>query len=276
MRKHFAAMLWITLIAGLASAAFNPVWLSVNFKVSADGSAHATEEMRLFMDEKASVELYDSGIALRGDITSWKVLTNVPEVRYHVDSSKVTIKNEVIRPQPKDACNPQLGTCYGTLVIEYDVYPIALEGDTKKGTGIVTLEHYKPRTTRYTLNPKSISFEISQTGELVLPEHSQLKISIPADSVITNSEPKPALKEEIGNGAVKEESRIEMGWNGRTTLAGFNLVYVREESLSTEVIEFFQGIERQALSFILSLEGFAFLLVAAVAGVSYVMLKNKK
>ena len=272
--KRFLALSELLLVfaSPLSFAEFEEVSLCVTILANEDGSAHVREEIRFFMNEPASVEIYDAGSAFQDDITSWKKRTKVDDVRHHFDTNYVDIRNIVIRPQPKDSCDSFFGTCYGTLKMEYDLYPVMENGSVVNRTGIFFANKFKPRTTNYSLNTKALSFEISQTGDIVLPDKTTLLIMIPKDSVVTTLDPLPFDMRNEEFPIIDENS---FTWSGRTTLAGFSFEFQREEPLSSEVIEFFSALEERARDLLFSLEGLALLFIIAVAVVSYYLLKKK-
>jgi len=267
------ALPFMLLFSSLAFAGFSLSSLSVTIFARADGSAHVSEDIRIFIDDKTSIEIYDAGIAITNDITSWKVRTNISEVRHHVDRQLVDVRNIIVRPQPRDTCNSFLGTCYATIKMEYDAYPLTEDGAAKPGTGLFTVSRYKPRTTNYSLNAKALSFDTTQTGEIVLPENQVLTIKLPAESTVLYVDPIPeALREH----AFPSSDISSLTWRGRTTLADFELQFQLEQPLRDEVIEFFSSLEGRARAFLFSAEGIAALTLLAIALASYILLKKRE
>ncbi|MEM3030535.1 MAG: hypothetical protein QXH27_02260 [Candidatus Micrarchaeia archaeon] len=267
------AFLLLASLAALAAAGFSFSSLSVTIFARPDGSAHVSEDIRIFIDDRPSIEIYDAGIAITNDITSWKVRTNISEVRHHVDRQLVDVRNIIVRPQPRDTCNSFLGTCYATIKMEYDAYPFIENGIAIPGTGLFTASRYKPRTTNYSLNARALSFETTKTGEIVLLDNQVLVIRIPPESVVTYIDPLPE--------AMRERTTPFTGvssftWRGRTTLADFQLRYQIEQPLREEVIEFFSSLEGRARALLFSAEGAALVVLVVVAVVSWALLRRRE
>ncbi|MBI5158863.1 hypothetical protein HY992_01960 [Candidatus Micrarchaeota archaeon] len=271
--KTMKTLAFLVFAFALAAASFQETHLEVLLDANIDGSSHVQETFRLFMTDKPATEVYDAMPSSANDIGAWRTRTNISDVRHHFDRSAVNIENIVIRPQPKDACSVFQGTCYGTVVMEYDVLPIYLNGTQLEGTGPFFTEKTKPRTTSYALNVKALSFETTQKGEVVIPANTKLTIRVPVDALVQVTPLPPDLK---GKRTRIKASEVEgFSWSGQTTLAGFVFKFDREEPLSTEVVQFFQGIETQAKKLFYSIEGIALMLITVIAIVSYVLLKKK-
>ncbi|MEM4389618.1 MAG: hypothetical protein QXG98_03065 [Candidatus Micrarchaeia archaeon] len=271
--RVIAFLLFLASLAALAAAGFSFSSLSVTIAARPDGSAHVSEDIRIFIDDRPSIEIYDAGIAITNDITSWKVRTNISEVRHHVDRQLVDVRNIIVRPQPRDTCNSFLGTCYATIKMEYDAYPIIENGTVVPGTGLFTAIRYKPRTTNYSLNARALSFESTQTGEIVLGDNQVLTIKIPPESVVTYIDPLPETMRER---TLPLTGIYSFSWRGRTTLADFQLRYQIEQPLKEEVVEFFASLEGRARALLFSAEGAALILLSAIAILSWALLRRRE
>ncbi|MFH1222631.1 MAG: hypothetical protein V1492_06130 [Candidatus Micrarchaeota archaeon] len=206
--------------------------------IQPDGSARVTENIKLIITGDQSQAAYDSGFS-SNDISFWTSITALPDMKYHVNPAKVSISDLRVRPQPRKKCNPIQGICHGEVVIEYSAKPISRENANISNfgsSGLFMIDAYKPRTTRYKLDPDALSFLSTPQGDILLAENIHLKLVPPADSVAMDLNPKPdgftgTLPTKIG----------ELTWSD-TILVKFSVIFEVEEPLEKEVSGFFYGI----------------------------------
>lgn len=235
MKKIFP--IFLLFFMPLVSGVFELSSLTVIIEAKENGKARIIENYRLYMSDNDTVNTYESAKgAINMVIDGWKNQTGIKEIRYHV--SDVNVGSVIIKPQRREGCNPITGSCSAILMVEYET-----------NSEIFILNKTKPRTTRYKLNRTPIIFEVSASDEIVLPEHTTLIIKIPVGSVITSVNPLP---DEPSGLLLPSEDVTTLMWRGRTTLTKFELVFEMEDSLETEVIEFFKDKERQIREIIIS------------------------
>lgn len=205
--------------------------------IEADGSAKVSESIKLFLYDEANEE-YDSGFN-RNDLSFWSTITGLQDIKQHVNPAKVEISDFIVRPQPRSKCNPIQGTCHGELILEYTASPsynITEDGEAVpiQGTGLFSVEKYKPRTTKYTIEPEALSFTITSKGSLLLEENIYLRMGLPQETVVLDLNPKP---EDLVD--TELPARInELEWND-IILVKFSVIFEVEEPLEKEVSEFF-------------------------------------
>jgi len=204
--------------------------------IQPDGSAKVSESIKLFLYDEAN-EDYDSGFN-RNDLSFWSTITEIPDVRQHVNPAKVEISDFIVRPQPRSKCNPIQGTCHGELILEYTVKPSYNETEDGEmipieGTGLFSVEKYKPRTTRYNIDPEALSFTKTSKGSLLLEDNIFFRMGLPQETMVLDLNPKPSDVD------AELPARInELEWND-IILVKFSVVFEVEEPLEREVSEFF-------------------------------------
>ncbi|MDO8339163.1 MAG: hypothetical protein Q7T16_00740 [Candidatus Burarchaeum sp.] len=259
----FGLLFGLLLFSASASASFQQVYHKFDMTLNDDGTARVLEEYEFYMDSNESSNFYDQVMSLQ-DISAWKNVTALESLRIHMDSKFVKLENFRIRAERRQGCNPWTGTCYGIVRVEYTA------SNVEPGS-FVRIEQSKPRTYNYTLNPRALSFETSETGDVALPAGTDVKIKIPADACITRLNPFP---EYFTNTALPLCGVSELSWSGPSVLARFDLSFVREDALETEVIQFFRNAQRGLVDFINSTQGLVVLVMAGVALCSLVLLRH--
>ncbi len=262
-------LLLVILLLSLSYSAFTVTALDVTVDVNEDGSADITEDLYLLITTDYHISVYTNGLT-QNDLASWGSLTGLSDVRHHVDNRIVDVQNVVVRPQPVSRCNPLADLCHGELKISYkvDAYRTK-EGNAVDNSGLFLADEYKPRTTRYILNSGGMSFEESDLGDVILGENERLTFVFPKMSKITEVTPLPegVSKDEVGE-------LKELGWEN-TVLARFNIVFEVEESLDTEVLQFFLDAREGITDLVSGPEGPALIILVVIIIGGYLHLQGK-
>lgn len=239
--------------------------LKVSVTLNPDGSAHATEVARIFMTDNSSIRLYEDSVVFN-DLSSWSARTGLTDLRTHVSRAYVDIVDLRVRPQPVDSCNNLAETCYSTLILDYDIYPI-----DKSSAGMMLTETYKPRTTKHTLRSEVFTFSRSKTDDIILPKGYTIEIAVPQTSkFITFSRVPDNVPDspEVFRFDSTTSNNYYLG-NTRTfiwanqTLSQFSLTYQTEQSLEAEISDFFGNLQTQIFTLLLSESGIAYVLAAS-------------
>ena len=262
MRFALVALMLFASIT-LAHAGFQQVYHYVTISIRPDASAHVLEEFRLFIDGNDSLRFYDSVLGLN-DISAWKNVTGLSNMRLHFDTRFARLSDIRIRSQQREGCNPFAGTCYGTVRAEYEV------GSGGNGS-FVGRTLAKPRTYNYTINPRALSYETSEQGDIFLSEGTRLTINLPNDATITSLNPFPDYFETT---TLPVRGVSSLAWRGPNALAKFSLVFQREDNLGTEVLQFFSSLQGRIASLFSSLEGLALALMALIAISAFILLRR--
>lgn len=241
--------------------------------IQSDGGAKVHESIKFIMFGDYANSLYDSGIATN-DLSRWSTNTGLKDVKLHVNTGKVDVRDFRLRPQPRTKCNPIQETCHGELILDYWAYPSyndTVEGPVA-GTGLFTVEKYKPRTKRYTINPPSLSFTTTPDGNIILEDAVYLTIKPPSDGVLLDVNPQPT------NADLSLPTSIEsLSWND-IVLVKFSLVFDVEDSIDKEVADFFAGIMRGISETLSSSHGFALtvLIVILIGSYLYIIMARRR
>jgi len=267
------------LLAGSAHSEFYLKSLSVFMNVNQDGSMNVEERLAIMMNGSSS-ELYEETRAAYSDLASWKGRTELSEMRHHISRASAEIVNLRVIPQAIERCNSYMQLCHATVVLDYTVL-----ADSKNGSGVFRVDHYKPRTAKYSLQQSALSFEQTKTGDLILPPNTNISIAIPvaADKIYFSAIPANLAGDESSfrydqsaNVRYYTGNARIFNWQG-DTLSKFQFTYEIEFPLETEVMEFFHDSQSSIILLFLGPEGIAalMLIVAGAATVYYFNRLNK-
>jgi hypothetical protein len=260
--------------AGMASAEFMLENVDVLIHdIQPDGSAKVSESIKLIILGNQAQEEYDRGFSMN-DLAFWSTVTGLPDVKQHVNPSKVAMTDMRVRPQPRGKCNPIQGICHGELLIEYDTRPVySLQNGTSvmvPKTGLFTTEKYKPRTTKYSITPDSLSFTTTPQGNILLVENVHLRIKPPAEAVFLDLNPKP---EDMDRTLPVKLSEVE--WSD-TILVKFSVVFEVEDALEKEVSEFFYGMFGSVQGTLTGQYGSALIAIIIIVVGGYIYISTEK
>jgi hypothetical protein len=236
MRK---ALVLLLVLAALIHADFLIERVDVTLSdINADGSAKVHESIKFVMYGNYSSSIYDSGIS-NTELSFWSTNTGLKDVKFHVNPAIVDIRDLRLRPQPRTKCNPIQGICHGELILDYWAFPTYKDNQTfemEPGTGLFTIEKYKPRTRRYTINPAALSFTTTPEGNIILDDNVYLTINPPDAAKVLDINPQPT------DSSIQLPASIDsLTWTD-IVLVKFSLVFDEEDSIDKEVTDFFGGI----------------------------------
>jgi hypothetical protein len=263
------------LLASIAFADFELRSLDVTIDVKPDGSAHVLEKLELYMGNTESVELYETGLSIN-DLGTWKERIGLNDVRYHLDPAVVSISNIRIRPQPISRCiavGDVRSQCFTTLIFDYDVSNLGTNATGRKGTGLFSLENFKPRTTRYVINRGALSFDTNKNGDIVIGKNTKLTITIPKDS--TNIYIQPIPKDLEGSVQPPFKNIYSFSFDN-VLLSKFEFTFQREETLDREVFSTFQSLQQSLMGALSGPQGLAVAAIAIVIILSFLYLTRVK
>jgi hypothetical protein len=241
--------------------------LEVALTLYPDGTAHAVETMRIFMNNTQSIQLYQDTMQ-SNDLSTWVARTGINDLRTHVNSASVEVGNLEVRSQSPDNCNSLIGICFATLVLEYDVRPLS-----NTTAGIMVMEDYKPRTTRYIFQSDALLLPRSSSGDILLSPSATLRLILPADSDdIRFSQMPNNLLDETGRFRYDPSQGYsgperQFTWTDQT-LSQFSVLFDREAPLQSEILGYFSRLQKGVFETAFSFNGLAVLLVCAVLLIS--------
>jgi hypothetical protein len=269
-KKTVFALAALLLISNMASAEFLLRSISVFMNINQDGSVNVEEKLAIMMNG-SSRELYEETRAAYSDLGTWKNRTELAEMRHHVSRASADIYNLRVIPQAIDRCNPYMGLCHATVVLDYTV-----RASSKNGSGLVSVDWFKPRTAKYSIQQSALSFEQTKTGDLLLPPNTNISLAIPAaaEKIYFSAPPENLQGDEtqfrydqsanvryyIGNARV-------FNWQG-DTLSKFQFTYEIEFPLETEVMGFFKDAQNSVIMLFLGPEGIAALILIGASAAS--------
>jgi hypothetical protein len=241
--------------------------------IKSDGSANVHESIKFIMYGDYSASLYDSGIT-GNELSFWSTSTGLKDVKFHVNPATVDIRDFRLRPQPRTKCNPIQGTCHGELILDYLAYPNYKGNEsteTEPGTGLFTVNKYKPRTLRYTVNPASLSFTTTPEGNIILDDTVYLTIDMPVDSILLDANPQPS------DGIDLPIHVDSLSWSD-VVLVKFSLIFDVEEGIDKEVSDFFGSIITTVSGTLSSQHGIAVvvLIIIIIGSYAYIMMSRRR
>jgi len=262
----------LLLILSVASAEFILESVQVTASnIQPDGTADVSETIKFLVKGNFSKALYDSGFKKTDDLALWSSNINLSDVRQHVNPAYVVISNFRLQPQPRTGCNPLLDLCHGSLQIGYKVSPVYNNSKGVSGTGLFSVDTYKPRTTRYVLNPNALSFTNTEGGNVLLEPDVYFTVQLPLDATLL--EVNPPTKSTDLSGGMRTLTWTDM------VLVQFSLIFEEEESIDKEVGGFFANSLSDFQGMLRSQNGLAFLAILGIMIGSYIYItiaKKKK
>lgn len=236
--RLLTALVLFVLVCGMASADFLIENVNVTISdIQPDGSAKVHESIKFVMFGNYSNSLYDSGIG-NNALSFWSTNIGLKDIKFHTNPAMIDISDLRVRPQPRTQCNPVEGICHGELILDYIAAP-ASKGNTTEpvpGTGLFTIDKYKPRTERYTINPDALSFTTTSEGNIILDKNTYLTLVLPVGSTLLDVNPQPA-----GFSGVLPTHVASLAWTD-SVLVKLSVTFEVEEGIDREVSDFFSGI----------------------------------
>lgn len=193
----------------LFSTGFTDISLNVTLQMNPDGTAHVIEESRISLDTQAESEKFTNAMSSIGTtIDDWKKLTGSQNIKYHTNAvpSNVNIA-------------PRIQYSIGIVTLEYDA-----------SEPIFDSTQVNSRKTQYSLDQTKLSFQLSKTNALVIPQNTLFNVIIPHDAKFVKSVPQSSY----------QDGKIYT-WRGPYTIAKFEFIYERQQSLGAEVSDFFHS-----------------------------------
>jgi hypothetical protein len=259
----------------LATFTFNKIEVGIS-DIGKDGSARINEKIRFTIIGDEDRQMYENGIN-RNELSFWFNVTGVKEIQYNIDTSKISVEELNIVPQPinDNRCNVYQKTCIAEIWIQYIAKPkLDSDGVAISGTGLFTLEKYKPRTTRYVLNDKILLFTTTDKGQTIIDKNHLVILQLPTGAIIkTPSDLKP-----MGTGLENEPfpmSPDQIVWTN-TPPTNPILVFETEETLYSEVSGFFRDLFQKVQNTLYGNEGIAIILILIILFFSYFYLNRIK
>lgn len=226
--------------------------------ISEDGSAHVHESIKMLIYGENSKLIYDTGLT-SNDLAFWSNITNLRQIKAHVNPSLIGINDLRVRPQPRTKCNPIQGVCHGELILDYIASPILNENNSViKGSGLFNITKYKPRTRRYSINPNVLSFVSTPENNTIIGSYESLTIALPENNLVYDVNPAPADFE--SNFPIYLST---LSWSD-VILVKFSLIFDVEEGIDKEVTDFLSSIVVGFLSLTKTQNGIALIFLIGI------------
>ncbi|MEW6528489.1 MAG: hypothetical protein AB1391_01225 [Candidatus Micrarchaeota archaeon] len=255
-------LLLILLLANFVFAGFQLQDFEITIKLNEDGNANVEEKIRIMINDSYSRQLYESGYD-KNALSNWQEITNIDEIKIHLNRKNVDLKNIIILPQPPRKSISE-DIWFTQIIISYIASPYYdKDGNITNNTGITKIEKYKPRTTRFTLNESAFNLQRTENGDIRLDKKTTISFILPTNAIIVNINPK------IEN--LNTTSKT-LNWSG-LTLVQFSLIYEIEQSLDKEVVGFFSDFQKNISAIRFGQEELTALAIAVILICSYFYLK---
>lgn len=238
------------------------------------GKVQVTEEFEIALTTQDSIELYRSGLAAptANDLAAWQTRTGINEIGYHLSPANGSLTNVRVQPQTPYLCNQITGVCVARIILSYDYAPTMANNAPVNGTGLFNLDSYKPRTTRFTLNPEHFSFPTNENKDVILSSATTLIFHLPNSARVISIQPPPP---ELAGARPPYAGVTTFTWKDMI-LTRFEFTFELEDQLQTEVLGFFSQLEQSAVSLIFGPEGLILVFILLIAFGSYVYLNQMK
>jgi hypothetical protein len=238
-----------------------------------DGSAKVHESIKFIMTGNYSTSVYDSGMT-NNELAFWSTNIGLKDVKFHVNTANVDVRDLRLRPQPRTKCNPIQELCHGELILDYLAYPSYHDTLGKlepvSGTGLFSVENYKPRTKRFTINPASLSFTTTTDGNVILDKNVFLTIKPPSGSMMLDLNPRPEYF------TAELPAHVEsLSWTD-IVLVKFSLQFDVEEGIDKEVSDFFAGIMNSISGTLSGPQGLPLVALVIILAGSYLYIMMSK
>lgn len=271
MQKFLKTSFFLLLFASVVFSSFELKELDITIFVHEDGSAHVIEVVTILVSGNESLSAYSDYMSsanyVKNDIATWQSVLDNSQVTYHIGGGQVIITDLVITPGPFYHKNDYLQTAQVDMRLDYDV---SAPVDDDPNTDLFNVDNIKPRTKKYTLNTRAFLFD-EDSGDLIMPAGTTLRFTLPEDVLITNLKPMPSTIQ----GDLPIYGLTELEWSA-IRLTEFTLVFEREETLETEIVEFFQSTSNTIVQLLQGTEGTAIVILVIVLVVTLIYLQRVK
>jgi hypothetical protein len=275
MRVPIAIAIAILLSAPLF-AGFEPRSLEVSILLNPDGGAHVSETVSFVTTTQESRDLYESTFKYN-QLSDWKERLGIEDIRHHISRAQAEFAGLRIKPHSVEKCNQFTSQCQAALSFDYDV------SSSANVTGLLVTDNYKPRTTQYSINANALSFDTSKSGDILIDRSAKLILTIPKDAekIRFSEKPNNLPTDTTGQFEAKDNTEYYIGpertfyWQDRT-LPKFEFSYEIEQTLESEVVQFFKKSQESISQSVFSSEGLASLLIIAVVLASAIYLNRVK
>ncbi len=243
MKQLLLITLGLVLFSLSLNASMNVTYLNTTLILNTNNSAHVIETLSLSISNNSVQQYLQDRDAVNLTLSDWGAVLNTNLLVEHILNPQSSIINFTFLPGPIQ----YVGTgAVAKLEMNYYVDNVTMVNETA------------PRVFKYTFNPNVFNFQHTASGQALL-QNSQLNIVLPQGAQIISVYPLPDYPTVsfIGN----LSNATYLSWHSGEPLAKFSLQYLLRESLEQEVIGYFTGLYKWAMSSI-------FLIIIAVAVVA--------
>lgn len=252
----------------LSYATFNIQQINMEFFVDDSGGVSAKETIKVLVEGETDVARYNAALN-KNDLAAWVELIGSSEIKVHVNSEVVNIKNLVVRPQPLTATSLP-DTWRGEIVLIYDALRYVEDGKPIEGTGMFEEVETSPRITEYRLRKNAFSLRTTTGEDYILDSTQKMTFYLPRNAVVTDLNPIPRTM------SVTLPAQLEsVSWSG-TILVDLTLVFRVERGIDDEIFSFFNDAEKMLINLGKTHEGMALLLMLGSILLTYVYLQYSK
>lgn len=272
MKKLAVFILLLFILSSFAE--FEIKSIDVNVKMNEDGSAEVKEVIDIYLFGAESKSLYLTGMQ-NNEFSFWSNLLNLPSFRTHTNPLVVDVKDFKIVPQQIAKCSNTYNYCIGEIYFEYKASPYynKSSGQIIPGTGLFSYEQYKPRTTKFTVNPDAFSFESTEVEHVQrIGEDTTLTITLPEGSKVLELSPLPKELEGIN---LPTSDYSVFSWS-ETLLVKFTFIYEYEKGLDDEMVVFFSDTYTSLKTMLFGREGIPILVLIIILVSFYIVLTSLK
>lgn len=211
-------------LAGLAGASSYSVnHITVHMFLNPNTSVHVNETIQIGIGNQSIKQYQTNRVALNLTVSQWQQLIG-SQLTEHIINPKGSIYNFVLLPGPVF----QSGNNYeADIILSYDVNNVTIVNQTS------------PRVFVYNLRSNVFNFQHGASGQVLSP-NTTLNITIPPGATIKSVYPIPDAP---ANGITTNYANVSsISWFYGEPLSTFDMVFVVNQSLRSEVLTFFSAV----------------------------------
>lgn len=208
-----------------ANAYFNVTYLNTTVMLYKNTSAHVVESFTILMSNSSVAQYNQDRRAINLTLSEWQHVLSTDLLMEHIINPTGSLHSVTLLPGP-------VGYAYGyggTAVITLEYYV----------NNVTTVQTIAPREFKYTFNDSVLNFQHSSSGES-LPLNTRFNIIIPKGTEAISVYPSPDFPSPSFTGNYTGDTMFS--WFESEPLNEFTFAYTQQQSMESEVLDYFSGI----------------------------------
>ncbi|MGC8652034.1 MAG: hypothetical protein ACP5UH_02165 [Candidatus Micrarchaeia archaeon] len=225
--KHMllALALMALVLVQFSYSSYTVTHLNVTAQLNENTSAFVNEVLTVKVSNDSVAQYTTNRLALNLTLSTWQSLVGPMLVQHIVNPTRGVYNFKFL---PGAIFRNSSGN-FAYLLMSYDV------------ANVTSVNRTGPRSFRYAFNTNVFNFEHGVSGE-VLPANTTFTIIAPPGATITSVYPVPDAPAAAFTTGYSNITRVS--WFYGEPLSTFNFTFTLQESIETEVMNFFSGVYR--------------------------------